>query len=65
MKFTENFPKTDEPMRKFVENVTLSIVEYILQEGIDSMLEQCVGITKEQCRIFPNLAKAMKEKGLL
>lgn len=65
MKFTDGFPKTEEPMCKFVETVTLSIVEFILQEGIDEMLVQCTGITKEQCLIFPNVAKAMKGKGLL
>ena len=65
MKFTESFPKTDKPMRKFVESVTLSVIEYILEEGMDEMLEQCAGITQEQCLIFPNVAKAMKGKGLL
>ena len=65
MKLTESFPKTEKPMCQFVEKVALAIVEYILQEGMDEMLEQCAGITKEQCLIFPNVAKAMKEKGVL
>lgn len=54
-----------KPVQTFMENATLSILEYILVDGIDGALEHIADISEEDVRPFPHVTKELLERGLL
>ena len=65
MKFTDSMNGVDAPVRTFLMNTTLAVLEYILTEGVDGVLDSFVGVNKDDIRVFPHVMEAMREKGLL
>lgn len=65
MKFIDSMNGVDAPVRTFLMNTTLAVLEYILTEGVEGLLDSFVGISEDDIRGFPHVMKAMKEKGLL
>lgn len=55
----------DKPVQTFMENTFLAILEYILEEGIESALSNLSDVTEEEVRVFPHVRDALKERGML
>ena len=55
----------DKPVQKFMENTFLAILEFILEEGVDSALSHLSNVTEEDVRVFPHVRNALKERGML
>lgn len=51
--------------QKFMENMLLAILEFILEEGIDNALLHLFDVTDEDVRVFPHVRDALKERGIL
>lgn len=55
----------DKPIQTFMENATLSILNYILEEGIDTTLSHFSNLSEDDVKPFPYVANALRERGLL
>ena len=55
----------DKPIQTFLENATLSILNYILEDGIDGTLSHFSNLSYDDLKPFPHVAKALSERGLL
>ena len=62
---SNQYPLMPKAVTTFLENSTLSILEYILSVGIDGALEQFKGINEDDVRVFPKVMQALKERGYL
>ena len=65
MKFIDSMNGVDAPIRTFLMNTTLAVLEYILTEGVDRVLDSFAGVSEDDIRVFPHVMKVMKDKGLL
>lgn len=54
-----------KPVQTFMENTTLSILNYILEDGIDGVLSHFSDLSEDDVKPFPYVAKALRERGLL
>ena len=55
----------DKPVQTFMENTTLSILNYILEDGIDGVLSRFSDLSEDDVKPFPYVEKALSERGLL
>lgn len=55
----------DKPVQTFMENTTLSILNYILEEGVEGALNHFSGMLEDEVKHFPYVAKALRDRGLL
>lgn len=55
----------DKPIETCAKNTFLAIMEYILEVGVEEALLQLKGASLEEVEIFPHVAKALKDRGLL
>lgn len=62
---SDQFPIMKKSAATFLDNATLAILEYILEEGIDGALAHFKGVDEEDIRVFPHVVQAMKERGYL
>ena len=51
--------------QKFMENVFLAILEFILEEGVDNALQYLSDVTEDDVRVFPHVRNALMERGML
>ena len=51
--------------QKFLETTFLAVLEFILVEGVDKVLSLISDATEEDVVIFPNVAKALRDKGFI
>ena len=63
--WSNQYPLMPKSLATFLDNSTLSILEYILVEGIDGALAHFKGISEEDVRVFPNVMRALRERGYL
>ena len=64
MEFFEN-KGLHKPEQKFMENMFMAVLEYILEEGVDNALRHLSDVTAEDVRVFPHVRDALKERGML
>ena len=62
---SDQFPIMKKSAATFLDNATLAILEYILEDGIDGVLAHFKGIDEEDLRVFPHVVRAMKDRGYL
>lgn len=62
---SDQFPIMKNSSANLLDNVTLAILEYILEEGIDGALAKYKGVTEEEIRVFPHVVQALRERGYL
>ena len=60
---SDHFPVMKKSAATFLDNTTLAILEYILEEGIDGALANFKDIDEEDIRVFPHVMQAMKDRG--
>lgn len=65
MMWSNQYPLMSKSMATFLDNSTLAILEYILEEGIDGALAHFEGVAEDDVRVFPHVAQALKERGYL
>ena len=63
--WSKQYPLMQKSVTTFLDNSTLAILEYILEEGIDGALAHFKGISEDDVRVFPNVMRALKERGYL
>ena len=63
--WSKQYPLMQKSVATFLDNSTLAILEYILEEGIDGALARFKGISEDDVRVFPNVMQALKERGYL
>ena len=59
MKGFENFA-LDKAHQKLLTTITLSVLEFILVEGVDKMVDMMSDTHPDDLRVFPNVAKAIE-----
>lgn len=63
--WSDCLPAKQKATATFLDNATLAILEYILEEGMDGALAHFKGVSEEEIRIFPHVVQALKERGYL
>lgn len=62
---SNQYPLMPKSMTTFLDNTTLAIPEYILEEGIDGVLARFKGVDEDEIRTFPHVVSALRERGYL
>lgn len=63
--WSDCLPTKQKAAATFLDNATLAILEYILEEGIDGALAHFKGVTEEEIKVFPHVVQALTERGYL
>lgn len=63
--WSDYLPTKQKAAATFLDNATLAILEYILEEGMEGALAHFKGITEEEIKVFPHVVQALKERGYL
>ena len=61
MKGFENYA-LDVAHQKLLTTITLSILEFILEEGVDKLVDMMSDTPIDDLRMFPHVAKAIEDR---
>lgn len=52
----------DNPINEAVTNVTLAVLEYVLEVGIDEALKSVEDVSERNLSVFPHVREALEKR---
>lgn len=52
----------DKPVNEAVTNVTLAVLEYVLEVGIDGALKSVEDVSERNLSVFPHVREALEKR---